>query len=290
MVVNNATLSRLDVAGGSSSTGNAVWGNVSGLQADLSSATAATINQLRQAFQIQRMYERDARGGTRYTEVVLAHFGVHTGDARVQRPEYLGGGSTAVNINPVAQTSGTPASGTPQGNLAAFGTSTVHNNGFVKSFVEHGIIVGLVSVRADLSYQQGCNRMWFRSTRFDYYWPALSHLGEQPVYNREIYTTATSTDTDVFGYQEAWAEYRYKPSLITGLFRTAATGTLDSWHLSQNFSALPTLNTTFIQETPPMSRVKAVSADPDFLFDSFFSIKEARPMPMYSVPGLIDHF
>lgn len=263
---------------------------VSGLSADLSSATAATINQLRQAFQIQRMYERDARGGTRYVEIILSHFGVQAPDFRLQRPEYLGGGTTPVNINPVAQTSGTPASGTPQGNLAAFGTATINGHGFTKSFVEHGIILGLVSVRADLSYQQGTNRMWYRSTRFDYYWPALSHLGEQPVYNREIYTQATAADTNVFGYQEAYAEYRYKPSMITGLFRTAATGTLDSWHLAQNFGALPTLNSTFIVENPPMSRIKAVTTEPDFLLDVFYSYKCARPMPVYGVPGLIDHF
>lgn len=290
LVVNNATLSRIDVAGGSSSTGNMIWGNNSGLIADLSTATAATINQLRQAFQIQRMYERDARGGTRYVEIILSHFGVQAPDFRLQRPEYIGGGSVAVNINPVAQTSGTPASGTPQGNLAAFGTATVNGHGFTKSFVEHGIILGIVCVRADLSYQQGTNRMWYRSTRFDYYWPALSHLGEQPVYNREIYTQGNSNDTNVFGYQEAYAEYRYKPSVITGLFRTAAAGTLDSWHLAQNFGSLPTLNSTFIVEAPPMSRVKAVTSEPDFLLDVYYSYKCARPMPVYGVPGLIDHF
>lgn len=262
----------------------------SGLYVDLSSATAITINQMRQLFQFQRMYERDARGGTRYIEIVKSHFGVTAPDYRLQRPEYLGGGTTPVNINPVAQTSGTPASGTPQGNLAAFGTATVHGHGFTKSFVEHGYIIGLISVRADLSYQQGTNRMWYRSSRFDFYWPALSHLGEQPVYNREIYTQGDSNDTAVFGYQECYAEYRYKPSVITGLFRTSATGTLDSWHLAQNFGSLPTLNSTFIVENPPMSRIKAVTTEPDFLLDVFYNYKCARPMPVYGVPGLIDHF
>lgn len=280
---------KLNAAPGS--TGDLAFGQIAngtltGLLTDLSDATAATINQLRQAFQIQRMYERDARGGTRYIEIIRSHFGVISPDARLQRPEYLGGGSTPININPVANTAG----GTlPQANLAAFGTTSAVGHGFVKSFVEHGHIIGLVSVRADLTYQQGTNRMWYRSTRFDYYWPAFSHLGEQAVLMREIYTLGTSADTDVWGYQEAWADYRYKPSLITGLFRTNATGTLDSWHLSQDLSS-PALNSTFIVENPPTTRVKATSGDPDFIMDSFISMKCARPMPMYSVPGFIDHF
>lgn len=268
------------------------WGSVTGLETDLSTATAATINQLREAFQIQRLYERDARGGTRYTEILRSHFGVTSPDARLQRPEFLGGGSTPVNITPVPQTSSTGITGStqPQGNLAGFGTITAHNHGFTKSFVEHGILIGLVSVRADLTYQQGTNRMWYRSTRFDYYWPALSHLGEQAVLNQEIYTQGTSADADVFGYQEVYAEYRYKPSIITSLFRSSASGTLDSWHLSQNFGSLPTLSPTFIVENPPVDRIKAVTSEPDFLFDSYFSYKCARPMPVYGVPGLIDHF
>lgn len=264
----------------------------SNLYADLSAATAATVNQLRQAFQIQRLYERDARGGTRYTEIIRSHFGVISPDARLQRPEYLGGGHTAVNINPVAQTSGTGISDqdTPQGNLAAFGTATAINHGFVKSFTEHCLIIGLVCVRADYTYQQGLNRMFSRSTRWDMYWPALSHLGEQAVLNKEIYAQATSVDDQVFGYQERYAEYRYKPSQVSGLFRSNATGTLDSWHLAQDFGVLPTLSPEFIVENPPMTRIKAVSSEPDFLFDSYFDLKCARPMPVYSVPGLIDHF
>jgi len=266
-----------------------------GLYADLSQATAATVNQLRQSFQIQKLLERDARGGTRYTEIIRAHFGVISPDARLQRPEYLGGGSTVVNINPIAQTSATNLSGgsTVLGNLAAMGTSLASGHGFTQSFVEHGVIIGLVSVRADLTYQQGLPRMWSRSTRYDFYFPAFATLGEQAVLNKEIYATGASTDNDVFGYQERWAEYRYKPSQITGLFRSTTTGTLDAWHLAQKFTSLPTLNSTFIQETPPVSRVVAVGAAANgqqFLFDSFFDITMARPMPMYSVPGLIDHF
>lgn len=276
-------------------SGAARFGTESGLYADLSAATAATINQLRQSFQIQKLLERDARGGTRYTEIIRSHFGVISPDARLQRPEYLGGGSTVVNINPIAQTSATNLSGgsTVLGNLAAMGTSLASGHGFTQSFVEHGVIIGLVSVRADLTYQQGLPRMWSRETRYDFYFPAFATLGEQAVLNKEIYATGASTDDDVFGYQERWAEYRYKPSQITGLFRSTTAGTLDAWHLAQKFTSLPTLNNTFIQETPPVSRVVAVGAAANgqqFLFDSFFDITMARPMPMYSVPGLIDHF
>ena len=277
---------------GFNATSNAA---ASTLYADLSSATAATINQLRQSFQIQKLLERDARGGTRYTEIIRSHFGVISPDARLQRPEYIGGGSTPININPIAQTSGTNASGTttPMGTLAAMGTALAHRHGFTQSFTEHGVIIGLVSVRADLTYQQGLSRMWSRSTRYDFYFPAFATLGEQAVLNKEIYVTGNSTDNDVFGYQERWAEYRYYPSRISGLFRSTSAGTIDGWHLAQKFTSLPTLNTTFIQETPPVSRVVAVGSSANgqqFLFDSFFDVKKARPMPMYSVPGLIDHF
>lgn len=259
------------------------------LIADLSDATASTINQLREAFQIQRLYERDARGGTRYTEIVNSHFGVVSADSRLQRPEYLGGGSTPVNIYPVAQTSSTDVT-TPQGNLSAYGSVSMDGKGFTKSFTEHCLIIGLVSVRADLSYQQGLERMWSRSTRFDFYWPALSHLGEQAVLNKEIYAQADANDDLVFGYQERYAEYRYKNSLITGQFRSNAATPLDMWHLAQDFSALPVLNDTFIQENPPIDRVIAVPSEPHFLFDAYFKLRCARPMPVYSVPGLIDHF
>lgn len=265
------------------------------LYADLSTATAATINQLRQSFQIQKLLERDARGGTRYTEIVRAHFGVISPDARLQRPEYLGGGSTPLTINPIAQTSGSNASGTstPLGNLAAMGTALAHNHGFTQSFTEHGVVIGLVSIRADLTYQQGLPRMWSRSTRYDFYFPAFAMLGEQPIYNREIYCDGSSTDGNVFGYQERWAEYRYKPSQVSGLFKSTSAGTIDAWHLAQKFNSLPTLNSTFIEDNPPVSRVVAVGSGANgqqFIFDSFFDCKTARPMPLYSVPGLIDHF
>lgn len=271
------------------------WGTNTGLYADLSAATSATINQLRQSFQIQKLLERDARGGTRYTEIIRAHFGVISPDARLQRPEYLGGGSTPININPIAQTSATNISGgsTVLGNLAAMGTALANKHGFTQSFTEHGVILGLVSVRADLTYQQGLERMWSRSTRYDFYFPAFATLGEQAVLNKEIYVTGDTVDNNVFGYQERWAEYRYKPSKITGLFRSTSAGTIDAWHLAQKFTSLPTLNSTFIEDNPPVSRVVAVGAAANgqqFLFDSFFDIKKARPMPMYSVPGLIDHF
>ncbi len=265
------------------------------LYADLSTATAATINQLRQSFQIQKLLERDARGGTRYTEIIRAHFGVISPDARLQRPEYIGGGSTSININPIAQTSGTNASGTttPMGTLAAMGTALAHNHGFTYSATEHGVILGMVAVRADLTYQQGLARMWSRSTRYDFYFPAFATLGEQAVLNKEIYVRGDANDDGVFGYQERWAEYRYYPSRISSLFRSTAAGTIDGWHLAQRFTSLPTLNTTFIQDNPPVSRVVAVGAAANgqqFIFDSFFDVKKARPMPMYSVPGLIDHF
>lgn len=262
------------------------------IYADLSEATSVTINRLRESFQVQKLYERDARGGTRYTEIIKSHFGVTSPDARLQRPEYLGGGSSMVNIAPIAQTSGegdyTP---TPQGNLAGVGTVSATGHGFTKSFTEHCILIGLVSVRADLTYQQGLNRMFSRQTRFDYYWPALAHLGEQEVLQKEIYITgAPLEDNTIFGYQERYAEYRYKPSIITGKFRSQDAQSLDLWHLSQDFASAPHLNDEFIVENPPLARCIAVPTEPHFLFDSYFKLKCARPMPTYSVPGLIDHF
>jgi hypothetical protein len=257
------------------------------LYTDLSQATAATINQLRQAFQIQKLLERDARSGTRYSEIVKAHFGVSFMDV-TYRPEFLGGTSTPINVTSVPQTSETGT--TPQGTLAAFGTATLQGGGFTKSFTEHCIVMGIASVRADLTYQQGLNRMFSRSTRYDFYWPALAHIGEQSVLNKEIYLDGSANDEDVFGYQERWAEYRYKPSLITGKLRSNDAASLDPWHLSQEFGSLPALNQTFIEETPPMDRVVAVTTEPDFLMDCYFNLQCARPMPLYSVPGLIDHF
>jgi hypothetical protein len=259
------------------------------LYADLSTATAATINQLREAFQIQRLYERDARGGTRYTEILQSHFGVTSPDARLQRPEYLGGGKTGLTMQPVPQTSSTDAT-SPQGNLSALATVGVQGHGFTKSFVEHGVLIGLACVFADLTYQQGLNRMWSRRDRWDFYWPALAHIGEQPVLNQEIYYQNTADDSAVFGYQERYAEYRYKPSQVTGKMRSNATGTLDAWHMAQDFASLPALNASFIEENPPVDRVVAVPTEPDIIFDWYFDLKTTRPMPVYSVPGLIDHF
>lgn len=261
----------------------------SSLYADLSKVSSATINSLRQAFQIQKLYERDARGGTRYTEILRSHFGVVSPDARLQRPEYLGGRSARIVVSPVAQTAASDST-TPQGNLAAYGLVADNNHGFTKSFVEHCIVIGLVNVRADLTYQQGIPRMFSRKTRFDYYWPALAHLGEQAVLNKEIYAQGTDQDDDVFGYQERWAEYRYFPSQITGKMRSTYDQSLDIWHLSQKFDSLPMLNSEFIQDNPPINRIIAVPTEPQFVMDSYINLQCARPMPVYSVPGLIDHF
>jgi len=267
------------------------------IHVDLSQATAATINDLREAFQIQKLYERDARGGTRYTEIIRSHFGVTSPDARLQRPEYLGGGSTPIVINPIAQTSSSQDSqgpiDTPQGNLAAMGTASINRQGFTKSFTEHCVLICLIMVRADLNYQQGLNRMWSRQGRFDYYWPALSHIGEQTILNKEIYAQGDASPTEdeaVFGYQERYAEYRYKPSQITGQFRSNFAQSLDTWHLAQDFDALPTLSDEFIQENAPVERVIAVQDEPHFILDAYFNLSCARPMPLYAVPGLIDHF
>ena len=264
------------------------------LYADLADATAATINQLRQAFQIQKLLERDARGGTRYTEIVRSHFGVTSPDARLQRPEYLGGGTSRVNINPVVASTSSLVTAPRQndiGDTGAFSTTSIDNHGFTKSFTEHSIILGFANVRADLTYQQGLNRAWSRQTRYDFYWPSLAQIGEQAVLNKEIYADGSSADEDVFGYQERYAEYRYKPSIITGAFRSNYTGTLDSWHLSQEFASLPTLSDAFITDDPPMERVLIAGAtEPDFIFDSYFKLKCVRPMPLYGVPGMIDHF
>jgi len=262
------------------------------LYADLSAATAATINQLRQSFQIQKLLERDARGGTRYTEIIRSHFGVVSPDARLQRPEYLGGGSTPINLTPIPQTSATDGS-TPLGNLAAYGTYLANRHGFSQSFVEHGYVIGIISVRADLTYQQGLRKMWSRNTRYDFYFPVFAMLGEQAVLNKEIYCDGSANDSAVFGYQERWAEYRYNPSQITGLFKSTSAGTIDPWHYAQKFASLPTLNSTFIQDTPPLARNLAVGSAANgqqLLLDAFFDIRAARPLPLYSVPGLIDHF
>lgn len=257
--------------------------------ADLDSSSMFTINSLRTAFQMQKFYERLARGGSRYTEVLTSFFGVISPDSRLQRPEYLGGSSKMMNINPVAQTSST-GDITPQGNLAAYGVSASKYHAFTKSFVEHGYIIGLLEVRADLTYQQGINKMWLRSTVYDWYWPTFAHLSEQAILNAEIYAQGTEEDKGVFGYQERYAEYRYHPSEICGHFRSTYTKPLDVWHLSQKFDSLPTLSDQFIQDKPPVERVIATKNYPHFLIDIGFKYHTTRAMPMYGIPGLVDHF
>ena len=258
--------------------------------ADLDSSSIFTINSLRTAFQMQKFYERLARGGSRYTEVLRSFFGVVSPDARLQRPEFLGSFTKMMNINPIAQTSSTNDV-TPQGNLSAYGVTGAKFHGFTKSFVEHGYVFGFCCARADLTYQQGINRMWTRSTVYDWYWPTFAHLGEQAVLLKEIYATGdTEQDNSVFGYQERYAEYRYKPSVICGKFRSNIKGNLDMWHLSQYFETAPKLNPEFIEEDVPIKRIIAVPSEPQFLIDIGFKYTTVRPMPMFGTPGLVDHF
>lgn len=257
---------------------------------DLDTSSIFTINSLRTAFQMQKFYERLARGGSRYTEVLRSFFGVVSPDARLQRPEFLGSFTKMVNVNPIAQTSATDNT-SPQGNLSAYGVTAAKFHGFTKSFVEHGYIFGFVCARADLTYQQGINKMWLRSTVYDFYWPTFAHLGEQAIELREIYAQGSEADNTVFGYQERYAEYRYKSSQITGKFRSSVTGgNLDVWHLSQFFNNAPVLNEEFITENPPIERIIAVPSEPEFLLDIGFRYTTVRPMPMFGTPGLVDHF
>ncbi len=259
---------------------------------DLSSATAITINSLRSAFQLQKFYEKDARGGTRYTEIIRSHFGITSPDSRLQRAEYLGGTSTPILFNPVAQNSSTNST-TPQGNLAAFALASTKQHGFNQSFTEHGIVIGLLNVRTDLSYQQGINKMWTRKTRPEYYWPSFAHLGEQAILNKELYAQGTETDDAVFGYQERYAELRYHPPIITGKMRSTYAQTLDVWHFAQKFDSLPTLNDKWIEDTASYEAIKRISAvqdEPQFYGDIYINLRCARPMPVYGVPGLVDHF
>ena len=275
-----------------SGTGNTSVSGVSsnGWFANLDESSIFTINSLRTAFQMQKFYERLARGGSRYTEVLRSFFGVVSPDARLQRPEFLGSFTKMINVNPIAQTSATDDT-SPQGNLSAYGVTAAKFHGFTKSFVEHGYIFGFVCARADLTYQQGINKMWLRSTVYDFYWPTFAHLGEQAIELRELYAQGTEADTSVFGYQERYAEYRYKPSQITGKFRSSVTGgNLDVWHLSQFFNNAPTLNEEFIVENPPIERIIAVPSEPEFLLDIGFRYTTVRPMPMFGTPGLVDHF
>ena len=258
--------------------------------ANLDDSSIFTINSLRTAFQMQKFYERLARGGSRYTEVLRSFFGVVSPDARLQRPEFLGSFTKMMNINPIAQTSSTNDT-TPQGNLSAYGVTGANFHGFTKSFVEHGYVFGFCCARADLTYQQGINRMWTRSTVYDWYWPTFSHLGEQAILLKEIYATGDpGQDDSVFGYQERYAEYRYKPSVICGKFRSNIKGNLDVWHLSQYFETAPKLSPEFIQEDIPIGRIIAVPTEPQFLIDIGFKYTTVRPMPMFGTPGLVDHF
>lgn len=259
---------------------------------DLSSATAITINSLRSAFALQRFYEKDARGGTRYTEIIRSHFGVISPDARLQRSEYLGGDSTPIMFNPVQQTSSTDTT-SPQGNLSAYALMSTRVHGFNKSFTEHGIVIGLCNIRTDLSYQQGINKTWLRQTREEFYWPTFAHLGEQAVLNKEIYAQGTEADNQVFGYQERYAECRYHPSIITGKMRSTYAQSTDVWHFAQKFDALPSLNGDFIQDQASyqaIKRISAVQTEPQFYLDAYLDLKCARPMPVYGVPGMLDHF
>lgn len=272
---------------GSTETGNE--GVDQKLYTDLSSVTAATINQLRQAFQIQKLLEKDARGGTRYREILREHFGVISPDSRMQIPEYLGGYRLPINVSQVIQTSSSDGT-SPLGNTAALSVTTMNKPMFTKSFTEHGLIMGLAVVRTDQTYQQGIERMWSRKGRYDYYWPVLANIGEQAILNKEIYAQGNTTDEEAFGYQEAWADYRYKPSKVTGLFRSNAAQSLDAWHYAQDYDALPTLSTAWMEQTDAeMKRTLAVQNQPDFIADFYFMNKTTRCMPVYSIPGLIDH-
>lgn len=263
--------------------------NTGMLKADMSSVTAATINQLRQAFQIQKLLEKDARGGTRYREVLREHFGVISPDSRMQIPEYLGGYRLPINVSQVIQTSATDST-SPQGNTAALSVTTMNKGMFTKSFTEHGFIMGLAVVRTDQTYQQGIERMWSRKGRYDYYWPVLANIGEQAILNKEIYAQGNTKDNEAFGYQEAWADYRYKPSKVTALFRSNAAQSLDAWHYAQDYDKLPTLSTAWMEQgEAEMKRTLAVQSQPDFIADFYFMNKTTRCMPVYSIPGLIDH-
>lgn len=256
-------------------------------------AASATINQLRLAFQIQKLYERDARGGSRYIEILKSHFGVTSPDARLQRPEYLGGNRVPININQVVQQSGTgTGSSTPQGTVVGMSQTTDSHADFIKSFTEHGFIIGVMVARYDHTYQQGLDRLWSRKDRFDYYWPVFANIGEQAVKNKEIYAQGNAEDDEVFGYQEAWADYRYKPNRVTGEMRSSYTQSLDVWHLADDYASRPSLSDSWIREDKTnIDRVLAVtsSVSNQFFADIYVQNRATRPMPMYSVPGLIDH-
>ena len=283
-VVGVPTLQQLEAKGYDASA--------SGLIATLDNLSVVTINQLRTAFAIQRMYEKDARGGTRYIEILKAHFGVTSPDARLQRPEYLGGNRVPITINQVIQQSATAKGSTPQGNTAAMSLTTDSHDDFTKSFTEHGYVIGLMVARYDHTYQQGLDRLWSRKDRFDFYWPVFANLGEQAVKNKEIFAQGTAVDDEVFGYQEAWADYRYKPNRVTGEMRSSYAQSLDVWHLADDYDTLPHLSASWIVEDPgTVDRVLAVtsSVSNQLIADVYVSNRTTRPMPMYSIPGLIDH-
>ena len=258
---------------------------IPGIYADLTDATAATINSLRLAFATQRYLEKNALGGSRYIEIILNHFGVSSPDSRLQRSEFLGSGTSLINISPIAQTSSTD-SVSPQANLSAIGTGLIQGHGFTKSFTEHSIVIGLVSARPDVTYGQGLNKMFSRSTVYDYYWPTLANIGEQAILNKEIYAQGTAADETVWGYQSQYSEYKYKPSMVTGKFRSNATGTLESWHYAQEYSSLPVLGEDWLQVTDTnVARTLAVQTEPQLIFDSLFNFKATRPMAMEARPG-----
>lgn len=296
LITYNGKNSNVVNGSGSPLTINA-WSNEDGtyyntsmdLYADMSNINSTTINQLRQAFQIQKLLEKDARGGTRYREVLREHFGVISPDSRMQIPEYLGGYRLPINVSQVIQTSSTDNT-SPLGNTAALSVTTMNKPMFTKSFTEHGFIMGLAVVRTDQTYQQGIERMWSRTGRYDYYWPVLANIGEQAILNKEIYAQGNAKDNEAFGYQEAWADYRYKPSKVTGLFRSNAKQSLDAWHYAQDYKALPTLTTAWMEQgEAEMKRTLAVQSQPDFIADFYFMNNTTRCMPVYSIPGLIDH-
>jgi hypothetical protein len=253
------------------------------VRADLSSVSASTINEIREAIATQQLLEKDARYGTRYHEIIESHFGV-TNPMPAYRPEFLGGNSTRIIVNPVAQTS--ESSTTDQGTLTAFAQAVSTDEGWIKSFTEHGMVIGLVNIRGDITYQNGVNRFWFKDTRYDFYWPSFAHLGEQEVLKGEIFAQGTSTDSETWGYQERWSEYKYTPSLITGQLRSSHATSLDSYHVSEDFATLPNLSSGFIESNTPMSRISAVTSEDYFIFDSFINCKAIRPMPVYCDPGL----
>lgn len=263
----------------------------SNLGVRLDANTAFSINMLRQAFQLQKLFERDARGGTRYTEIIKAHFGVTSPDSRQQRPEYLGGKRIPITMSQVLQTSATDEV-SPQGNTAAYSLTQDASSSFTKSFTEHGIVIGLACVRTDHTYQQGIDRMWSRKSKYDFYDPVFANIGEQPILNKEIYAQGTDEDEEGFGFQEAWAEYRYKPSRVTGALRSTYDTSLDIWHYGDDFDSLPTLSPQFITATKKnVDRTLAVSSavEDQFIADFYFKNVCVRPMPLYSIPGLIDH-